>query len=100
MQISGLERLTQQRLDQPFRFLIPALTDPHMANHALFVDEIHRRPVTIAIAIPRREDVVDGDGKADVVFLDLMLHLRNIVVVGNLRRMQADNHQPLISAYF
>ena len=61
--INGFECLRQQRLNQPFRFLVFALTDPHMADHTLLVDEIHRRPVTVVIATPRREVVIDGDGK-------------------------------------
>lgn len=78
------ECLRQQRLDQPFRFLIPALTNPHMENHTLFVDEILRRPVTIALAIPRREVVVDGDGEVDVVFLNILLHLHKIMFIRKL----------------
>jgi hypothetical protein len=68
--------LRQQRLDQLFRFLIPTLTDPNMANSPFLVDKIHRRPVTIAMAIPHRKIVVDGDGETDVVFVDMLFPLR------------------------
>jgi hypothetical protein len=67
-----------------------------MANHTLFIDEIHCRPVPVAIAILRRAVVVDGDGEANVVFLDILLHLRKVAFVGELRRMHADDHEPLI----
>jgi hypothetical protein len=48
------------------------------------------------VAIPRREVVVDGDGEADVMFLNILLPLRKAAFVEELRRMHADDHEPLI----
>jgi len=88
------ECLSQQRLDQPFRFLVPALTDLHMADHTLLVDEVHRGPIPVAIAIPRREVVVEGDGKMEKT----SVFGRNMYMWGYGRGLRTAIAAPLIAS--
>ena len=43
--------------------------------------------------------VIDGDRETDIVVLEIALHLVEIVLVGKLRRMDADHHEPLFGIF-
>src|SRR5262249_26331305 len=86
-----------QRLNESLGFLIAPFPDSDITNHTLLVDQIHRRPKPIAIPVPDRKIVVYGNRKSDVVLLEIARHLIQIVFVGELRGMDANDHESALS---
>ncbi len=56
-----------------------------------------RRPVAVVEAAPDRELVVDRHRVVDLQFLHRALHVAQVALEGELRRMHADHHQALVA---
>ena len=64
------EAFLQQGFNDPLRLVVPSLTDSHIADHPSFIDEVHRRPIAVAKAIPIHEIVIHSHDVADSVIPD------------------------------
>ena len=85
------EELSDQTLGQS---VVP-LTEVDVTHDALGVDQVLGRPVLVVVGVPRSVVVVDGDRVVDAERLGLRLDVADDVFEGELRRVHADDLQPV-----
>jgi hypothetical protein len=68
-----------------------------VADDALAVDEVERRPVVVGEGVPDRVVVVLGDGVVDPALLVGLAHEVDVVLEGELGRVDADDDQPVVA---
>jgi hypothetical protein len=66
-------------------------------NHAVRVDEVERRPVVVVERAPELVAVVDSDRIVDCSLLGRLAHAVDLVFERELRRVDSDDHQPVVS---
>ena len=91
--------LGQQLLDDPFRLLVVAFAELMMPDVPLRIDEVERRPIFVVERAPYRIVAVDRDRIVDPHVLRGPAHVVDVVLEGELGRVHADHHQPLIPVF-
>ena len=86
---------SEQLLDHALRLLVAALAELLIANDALLVDEVERRPVVVIERAPDLIVVVDRDRVVDSSRFDRRPDALDLVLEGELRRVDADHDQPV-----
>ena len=90
-----LARDAEQSLDAPLRLLVAPFAEVPVADHAVGVDEVERRPGVIGERVPDRVVAVDRHRVVDPSLLDRLLHEVDLVLEGELGRVDADDDQPV-----
>ena len=86
----------EQSLEDALRLLVAAFAEVLVADHAVRVDEVERRPVVVVEGAPDRIVVVDRDRVVDLSLLRRLLHAVDLLLEGELRRVDADHDQPVV----
>ena len=79
------------------RFFVASFAELLVADDPLRVDEVQRRPVVIGERAPDRVVVVDRDRIVDRSRLDRVAYAIDVMLEGELRRVDADHDQPVVS---
>ena len=87
----------EQLLDRALRLLVAALAEVVVADDALRVDEVERRPVVVVERVPDVVVVVDRDRVVDPSLRRRLPHPVDLVLERELRRVDADDDQPVVS---
>ena len=77
-------------------FVVVAFAEMVVADVALGIDEIMRRPVLVVEGAPDRIVVVDRDRIVDLEIGDGLAHVVDVLLEGELRRVHADHDQALV----
>src|SRR5829696_6502719 len=91
--------LGKQLLDDHFRLFVFALAEMMMSNMPLRINEIEGRPIPVVESTPYRIVVIDRDRIIDPHVLRGSANVIDVSLKGELRRVHADNHQPLILVF-
>ena len=86
----------KQLLDDAFRFLVASFAELVVADDAVGADEVQGRPVMIGERAPDLVVVVDGDRVVDRSLLNRAPHAVDVVLEGELRRVNADDDQCVV----
>jgi hypothetical protein len=86
----------EQPLDDPLGLLVPALAEVVVADDALRVDEVERRPVVVVEGGPDRVVAVDDDRVVDRPLLRRLPDQLDLVLERELRRVHPDDDQPVL----
>jgi hypothetical protein len=86
----------QEPLDDALGLLVAAFAEVVVADHALRVHEVERRPRTVGEAVPDRVGVVDSDRIVDRSLIDRPAHAVDVVLERELRRMDAEDDQTVV----
>src|SRR5215207_1936034 len=86
----------EQPLDDALRLLVASLTEVVVADDAVRVDEIERRPVMVGERAPDLVVVVERDRVVDRSLLRRLPHAVNVVLERELRRVDSDDDQPVV----
>src|SRR5208282_3000169 len=70
-----------------------------LPDTAFRIDEIMRRPILIVKSSPDRIVIVDRDRIADLQIGHGLLHIVDVLLVGELRSMHADHHKTLVFVF-
>ena len=87
----------EQPLDDALGLLVASLAEVLVADDAVRVDEVERRPVVVVERAPDRVVVVDRDRVVDLSLLDRRPDAVDLVLEGELRRVDADHDQPVVA---
>ena len=87
----------QQLLQETLRLLVVFLAEMVVADHAVPVDEVQRRPVVIVERGPHPEPVVDRDRVVDSPDRHGLPDLVDVVPEGELRRVHSDYHEAVLA---
>ena len=90
-----MTRLPEQGPNGPFGLGVVTLAEVRVADVALRVDEVVRRPVLVAPCVPGRQVVVLDDRVGQVVLPDRILDVRRVLLEGELRRVNADDGEAI-----
>ena len=74
--------------------MVATFAELDVANSALSVDQVVRRPEAVAVVGPRAEVVVERDGVFDRIVLGTGLHVGGNLLKGVLGGVHADDVQP------
>ena len=85
----------EQPLDDALRSLVAPFAEVVVADGAIRVDEVERRPVVVVEGAPDRVVVVGRDGVVDRSVLRRLAHAVELVLERELRRVDADDDQPV-----
>ena len=83
----------EEPADGGLRLTVLALPEALVAHLARRVDEVVRRPVLVAVGVPRVIAVVDGDRVGDAELLHRAFDVGGHVLEGKLRRVHSDDLQ-------
>ena len=86
----------EQPLDDPLRLLVASLAEVLVADDAVGVDEVQRRPVAVREGAPDLVVVVDRDRVVDRALLRRAPHAVDVVLERELGRVDADDDQPVV----
>ena len=87
----------EQPLDDALRLLVASFAEVVVADHAVRVDEVERRPVVVVEGAPDLVVVVDRDRVVDRSLLRRPPHAVDLVLERELRRVDSDDDQPVVS---
>jgi hypothetical protein len=87
---------TKQLLDHALRLLVAPLAELLVADDAVLVDEVERRPVVVGEGAPDRIVVVLRNRVVDVPDLHRLPHPLDVVLERELRRVNSDDEQPVV----
>ena len=87
----------EQALYDALGLLVASFAEVLVADHATGVDEVQRRPVVVAERAPYPIVVVDRDRVVDRSLLRRAPHEVDVVLERELRRVDADDDQPVVS---
>ena len=87
----------QQLLDDALRLLVAAFAEVLVADDAVGVDEVQRRPVVVGERVPDLVVVVDGDRVVDRSLAGRAPHAVDVVLEGEFGRVDADDDQPVVA---
>jgi hypothetical protein len=87
----------EQPLNDALGSLVAPFAKMMVADDAVGVDEVDRRPVSVVEGPPDRVVVIDGDRVVDPSLLDRLTHQVDLVLEGELRRVDSDHDQPILS---
>src|SRR5262249_41140456 len=90
-----LAGLLQETLDGALRLLVPALAELVVTDPSLAVDEVEGWPDLVLEGAPDEEVVVDRDGVVDSQGRCGPADVLQLVLEGELRRVDANDHQAL-----
>jgi hypothetical protein len=93
----GLALDAEQPLDHPLRLLVASLAEVVVADDAVRVDEVERRPVVVVEPVPDLVLVVDRGRVVDRSLLRRLPHVVDLVLERELRRVDSDHDQPVVS---
>jgi hypothetical protein len=88
---------SEQLLDESLRLVVSSFAEVLIADHSVWIDEVERRPIVIVECSPDFIVVVDHDRIIDRSFLRRQLHPVDLVLEGELRRMDSKHDQPVIA---
>ena len=86
----------QQLLDDALRRLVAPFAEVVVADEAVPVDEVERRPIVVVERRPHRVVVVERDRVVDPPLARRRAHAVDLVLEGELRRVDADHDQPVV----
>jgi hypothetical protein len=86
-----------QPLDDPLRLLVASFAEVVVADETVLVDEVQRRPVAVREGTPDLVVVVDRDRVVDRALLRRVSHAVDVVLEGELGRVDADDDQAVVS---
>ena len=89
--------VAEQPADQRLGLRVLAFAEVRVADVALLVDQVLGRPVLVRVVVPGPEVVVLHDRVRDAEPLDRGPHVRRHVLERELRRVHADDHEPLVA---
>jgi hypothetical protein len=87
----------EQPLDDALGFVVTCLAEVLVPNHTVRVDEVERRPVVIVEGAPDLVAVVDRDRVVDRSLLRRPSHAVDVMLERELRRVDSDHDQPVVS---
>ena len=87
----------EQPLDDVLRLLVASFAELVVADDALVVDEIERRPVVVVERAPDVVVVVDRDRVVDLSLLDRLPDAVDLVFEGELRRVDPDDDESVVA---
>src|SRR4051812_22992468 len=87
----------EQPLDQPLRLLVASFAEVLILDDALGVDEVQRRPVVVREGAPDFVVIVDRDWVVDRSLVCRAPHAVDVVLEGELWRVDADDDQPVVA---
>ena len=87
----------EQPLDDALRLLVASFAEVLVADDAVPVDEVERRPVVVVEGAPDLVVVVDRDRVVDRSLLRRLAHEVDLVLERELRRVDSDDDQPVVS---
>ena len=90
-------RDAEQPLEGPLRALVASFPEVLAADGAVGVDEVQRRPVVVVEGVPDLVVVVGRDRVLDRPVLDGVLHQLEVVLEGELRGVDPDDHQSVVA---
>src|SRR5688572_13856759 len=73
--------LSKQRFNILFSLFISSFTDVHVADVALFIDEIERRPVMILVGPPGSAIIILGNCVLNIVTRNRIFQIGEIVLI-------------------
>ncbi len=86
----------QQLADHVLALAVLAFAEMVVADLALRIDEVMRRPVLVVEAAPDRIVVVQRDRVVDAQILHRLGHVGRILLEREFRRVHADHHQAVV----
>src|SRR5918994_1181454 len=84
----------EQALDDALRLLVASFAEVLVADDAVRVDEVERRPVAVVEGAPDFEVVVDRDRVVDPPLRRRLPNTVDVVLERELRRVDSDDDQP------
>src|SRR5579884_227163 len=90
---------SQQVLNNLFRLFVGTLAVVMIAKMPLGIDEIEGRPIVVRESVPDRIVVIDRDGIRDPHVLSGPAHVLEVVLKGELRRVDADHHHAVLLVF-
>src|SRR5436190_8160923 len=87
----------EQPLDEALRLLVTPFAQVLVADDAVRVDEVERRPSIVVESAPDVVVVVERDRVVDRSLLRGLPHALDLVLERELRRVDADHDQPVVS---
>jgi hypothetical protein len=84
-------------VDDPLGLLVASFAEVLIAHDSVPVDEVERRPVVVIERAPDLVVVVDRDRIVDLSRLDRLTDAVDLVLESELRRMDPDNHESVVS---
>src|SRR6185312_10470114 len=91
--------VSEHSLDDAFGLRILSFAEMMMADLAVAIDEIMRWPVFVVERAPDLVLVIDGDGVGDLEPRNRTLHIVNIALEGEFRRVHADHDEAMIAIF-
>ena len=88
---------SEQLLDHALGLLVAPFAEVAVADDAVRVDEVERRPVVVVEGRPDGVVVVDRDRVVDLTRVDCLPYALDLVLERELRRVDADDDQPVVS---
>ena len=86
---------SEQSEDRLLGEIVGTLADMSVSDHSLLVNQQQGRPVVCIVAVPYCEAIVDGNRVQDAEALHSILHFGKIPFPKELRRVNADDDEPL-----
>ena len=86
----------EQLLDHALRLLVAPFAEVVVADDAVRVDEVERRPVVVGEGAPDLVVVVDRDRVVDLSLLRRLPDAVDLVLERELRRVDSDDDQPVV----
>src|SRR5215211_5511236 len=87
----------EQLLDAALELLVASFAEMVVADDAVPVGEVQRRPVVVGEGAPDLVVVVDRDGIVDGSLLRRAAHAVDVVLEGELRGVDDDDDQPVVA---
>src|SRR5204863_9570161 len=88
--------LRNQLLNRQLGVLVATLSEMVVADGSFRVHEVEGRPVVVVEGAPDRVVVVDRDRGVDAPSLERAANVGEVVLEAELRRVNADDNQPLL----
>jgi len=92
----GLALEPEQLLDDALGLLVASFAEVVVAEDAVAVGEVQRRPIAVGEGAPDLVVVVDRDRVVDRSLLRCAAHAVDVVLEGELGRVDADHNQPSV----
>ena len=89
--------LAQQLLDDPLGFVVSALAEVVVADPALVVGDVQRRPVVVGERVPHRVAGVERDRILDIHGAHGRAHVVHVAFERELGRVDPDHGQPVLA---